>query len=238
MWVELIFLYVLVPPIVAGLVQPRLADALLRRLGVTFITFETGIPGGVFIFPLLLFTFVTMFVFLRLDPTFEHRALWNAHGLRSQFKRIALIFLIAAPLIALATWFLAYQTPFLPESGFFRLPREMPVLMLAITLIYPWISAYPQEITHRAFFFHRYRPIIGSGSVAFVLNVIAFSWLHAPMWNWIALVMTIPAGILFAWTYRRSHSALAAGFEHAMYGVWVFCTGLGYFVFTGNANGV
>lgn len=235
---EFIFLYVLVPPIVAGLVQPRLADAILRRIGITSISFETGLPGGLFIFPILLFTFVSMFIFLRLDPTFEHRSLWNVNGLRKEFKRITLIFLISAPLIALTTWFLANHTGYLPESGFFRLPRQIPWLMVAIIVFYPWISAYPQEITHRAFFFHRYAPIIGSGTSAFALNVIAFSWLHAPMWNWIALLMTIPAGILFAWTYRRSSSALAAGFEHAMYGIWVFCTGLGYFVFTGSANGM
>jgi hypothetical protein len=48
--------------------------------------------------------------------------------------------------------------------------------------------------------------------------------------------MTIPAGVLFAWTYLRTRSALASGFEHAIYGIWTFATGLGWFVFTGNAN--
>ena len=114
----------------------------------------------------------------------------------------------------------------------------MPIIILFICIGYPWLSAYPQEVTHRAFFFHRYRSIIGEGKIAFVLNVITFSWLHVTMWNWMALVMTIPAGILFAYTYLRSRSAMAAGFEHSIYGIWAFVCGLGYFVFTGNANGM
>ena len=119
---------------------------------------------------------------------------------------------------------------------FLYLPTNVPVLMLMIALLYPWVSAYPQEITHRAFFFHRYRHIIGEGRAAFVLNVLTFSWLHVMMWNWVAIIITLPAGVLFAQTYRKSNSALAAGFEHAIYGIWVFFVGLGYFVFTGNAN--
>tara|TARA_E500000318_G_scaffold14854_6_gene15031 strand:- start:53449 stop:53865 length:417 start_codon:yes stop_codon:yes gene_type:complete len=134
------------------------------------------------------------------------------------------------------TWLLARFTEIMPMERFLYLPTNVPVLMLMIALLYPWVSAYPQEITHRAFFFHRYRHIIGEGRVAFVLNVLTFSWLHVMMWNWVAIIMTLPAGVLFAQTYRKSNSALAAGFEHAIYGIWVFFVGLGYFVFTGNAN--
>ncbi|MEX0877197.1 MAG: CPBP family glutamic-type intramembrane protease, partial [Phycisphaerales bacterium] len=235
-WCEFAFLYVLVPPLVAGLMQPQMGDAVLRRVGIMNRTFEMGIPGGMILFPLLLLTFVSMFLFLRLDPTFESRKLWNWKGFRHELRRIALVFAVLGPLVLLAAWLVSRFTAVMPEDSFLRLPRENPGLMLAICLFYPWLSAYPQEITHRAFFFHRYRAIIGDGATAFVLNVIAFAWLHIVMWNWIAVVMTVPAGILFAWTYRRSDSALGAGFEHAIYGLWVFFTGLGYFVYTGNAG--
>lgn len=237
LWIEFVLLYGLVPPLVAGLVRPHRGDAILESLDIDWFSFETGLPGGIFIFPLLLFTFFSMLMFLRLDPSFDNRKLWNGAGFRREIRRILIVFAICGPIVLLATWFLAYHTVLLPERGFLRLPRELPLLMLLIALFYPWLSAYPQEITHRAFFFHRYKPIIGSGISAFVLNVIAFSWLHAPMWNWIAFAMTIPGGILFARTYRRSDSALAAGFEHAIYGIWVFFVGLGYFVFAGNMSG-
>ena len=189
-------------------------------------------------FPVLLFTFLSMFLYLGLDPTFENKRLWGWGRFKQDLKRIIAIFIPAAALILAITYVLAYHTTLLPESGFLRLPREMPFLILMISILYPWVSAYPQEITHRVFFFHRYRPILGEGKCIYWINVVTFSWLHITMWNWIALVMTIPAGILFAYTYRRTESALAAGFEHAIYGIWAFFCGLGYFVFTGNANAV
>lgn len=238
LWSELTFLYVLIPPIVAGLIQPQLGDDVLRSIGITGLSFDLGLPRGLFVFPLLLVTFVTMVLFLRFDPTFDNARLWNLAGFKRDLRRILKVFVPSAIIILITTWLLAFHTPLLPESGFLRLPREMPVVILFISIAYPWISAYPQEVTHRAFFFHRYRQILGEGHLAFTINVLTFSWLHITMWNWIAIVMTIPAGILFAYTYRRSNSALAAGFEHAIYGIWAFFCGLGYFVFTGNANGM
>ena len=237
LWSELTFLYVLVPPIVAGLIKPHLGDRVLRSVGITWFSFDLGLPRGLFVFPLLLVTFLSMLIFLRLDPTFDNTRLWNRAGFKRDLPRILKLFLPSAAIILGVTWLLAYHTPLLPESGFLRLPREMPLLILFISIGYPWISAYPQEVTHRAFFFHRYRTIIGEGHLAFTLNVLAFSWLQITMWNWIAILMTIPAGIFFAYTYRRSNSALAAGFEHAIYGIWAFFCGLGYFVFAGNVNG-
>ena len=46
-----------------------------------------------------------------------------------------------------------------------------------------------------------------------------------------ALLLTLPGGALFAWTYLRTKSTLAAGMEHALYGFWAFFVGLGWFVF-------
>lgn len=201
-------------------------------------SFDLGLPRGIFVFPVLILTFLSMFLFLRLDPSFDNSRLWGWARFKRDFRRIVLIFIPAAIGILAITYILAFHTSLLPESGFLRLPREIPIVLVFITIFYPWVSAYPQEITHRAFFFHRYRSILGEGRVAFWLNVVTFSWLHITMWNWIAIIMTIPAGILFAQTYRKSDSALAAGFEHAIYGIWAFFCGLGYFVFTGNANGV
>lgn len=238
LWCEFAGLYVLLPPLLAGLIQPHLGDAMLRRIGIMGLSFDVGLPRGVFVFPLLLFTFATMFLYLRLDKSFDNARLWGWSRFSGDFKRIITLFIYAASLLLIVTWVLAWHTDLMPVEQFLYLPRKVPLLMLAITLLYPWVSAYPQEITHRAFFFHRYRSIIGQGRTAFVLNVLTFSWLHITMWNWVAIVMTLPAGVLFAYTYRRSNSALASGFEHAIYGIWVFFCGLGYFVFTGNANPV
>jgi len=236
LWIEWITLYILTPPLIAGFTQPDRADPFLDRVGLGFISMDTGLPSGTFIFPLLIFTFVIMLLVLRKDPTFDNRKLWDLADLKSALRRILITFALAAPVILLASWYLAYRTDLLLESGFLRLPRELPLFMLAITIFYPWISAYPQEVTHRAFFFHRYAPILGSGTPILLINILCFSWLHAPMWNPVALIMTLPAGAIFACTYRRTNSTLAAGFEHALYGIWAFACGLGYFVFAGNAS--
>lgn len=236
LWIEWIGLYILTPPLIAALSQPELADPLLRNLGINNFSFETGLPSGAFIFPVLLVTFVTMLIYLRSDPTIDNKQLWNLNDLKRALRRILITFTITGPLILFASWYLAYHTPYLPESGFLRLPREIPIVLVFITIFYPWVSAYPQEVTHRAFFFHRYAPILGAGKTILILNIITFSWLHIPMWNPIALIMTLPAGIIFATTYLRTKSALAAGFEHAIYGIWAFACGLGYFVFTGSAG--
>lgn len=237
LWLEFCGLYLLVPPLIAALIQPERADALLRRMGIMHLSFDAGLSRGLFVFPVLLLTFVSMFLFLRLDPTFDNQRLWGWKRFQGDFRRIITQFIYAASLLLMLTWVLAWHTDIMPVERFLYLPREVPILMLFITMLYPWVSAYPQEITHRAFFFHRYRSIIGQGKLAFVLNVLTFSWLHITMWNWVAIIMTVPAGILFAYTYLKSRSALAAGFEHAIYGIWVFFCGLGYFVFTGNASG-
>ncbi|MFK7760170.1 MAG: CPBP family intramembrane glutamic endopeptidase [Phycisphaerales bacterium] len=238
LWMEWIGLYILTPPLIAALSQPALADELLINAGIENFSFETGIPSGAFIFPVLLFTFLSMLIYLRIDPTFDNKQLWNLSDLKKSLRRIMLTFAITAPIILFASWYLAYHTPYLPETGFLRLPRQLPIILVFITIFYPWVSAYPQEITHRAFFFHRYAPILGTGRTILILNILTFSWLHIPMWNPIALIMTLPAGIIFATTYLRTKSALSAGFEHAIYGIWAFACGLGYFVFTGSANGM
>lgn len=201
-------------------------------------SFETGLPSGVFIFPVLLITFLSMLLYLRLDKSFDNSRLWKNSDLRAALPRILITFAITGPIILFASWYLAYHTPFLPESGFLRLPRDLPLLIIMISIFYPWVSAYPQEVTHRAFFFHRYAPILGDGRKILIFNILCFVWLHAPMWNAIALIMTLPAGIIFALTYLRTKSVLAAGFEHAMYGIWAFACGLGYFVFTGSAGSI
>jgi len=238
LWIELTALYGVGPALVAALTQPHLADPILASVGLGASSFETGVPRWVFVFPVLAVSFVVLGAALIADRSFETARLWNWGGFLRERRRIGAVMAVGAPLLLFASWYFAFRTDLLPESGFLRLPREMPIAMALIAILYPWLSAYPQEVTHRAFFFHRYRPILGEGALAFALNVAAFSWLHAPMWNWVALVMTIPAGALFAWTYLRSKSTLAAGIEHGVYGVWAFFCGLGYFVFTGNVQGL
>jgi len=47
------------------------------------------------------------------------------------------------------------------------------------------------------------------------------------------VALTLPSGWLFADTYRRSESLLAASIEHALYGGFLFTVGLGRHFYNG-----
>ncbi|NRA59051.1 MAG: CPBP family intramembrane metalloprotease, partial [Phycisphaerales bacterium] len=187
---------------------------------------------------------VALALWLVFDRTYPTRQLWNWAGFKKDFRRIFGLFVLNAVAMISAAYLLSITTDIMtirgfdgePTDAFLRLPREAPIILLFIAIGYPWLSAYPQEITHRAFFFHRYRRIVPDIRVLFVLNVLAFTWLHAPFWHWMAFATTLPGGVFFAWTYLRTKSTLAAGMEHAIYGWWLFFTGMGWFVFAGSVG--
>jgi membrane protease YdiL (CAAX protease family) len=117
---------------------------------------------------------------------------------------------------------------FLPGQ-LFGFPRARPLLWLAIMFLYPLLSAFPQEVVYRAFLFHRYAPILRTETARTWASVFAFSFLHIVFGGWVAVALTIPAGYMFAQTYRRTGSLFLASLEHAAYGCIVFTTSLGQF---------
>lgn len=107
------------------------------------------------------------------------------------------------------------------------------VLPLIITLFYPWISVYPQNVIYRAFFCHRYRAILGGGWSLILLNAAAFSFGHVMFNNWVVLLLTFVGGLVFTRTYLKSRSLLLASIEHALYGLFCFYLGIGVFLVYG-----
>jgi len=181
-----------------------------------------GIPH----LPSLLLVAAACAVVLLRDRTFERRRLWNAGaaleaagdlGRRAFAAAIGLAALVAA---------------FYP-SRLLELPRQRPLVWAAIVVLYPLVSAWPQELVYRAFLLHRYRPIFGDRALAVAASAIAFSFLHVVYANWLALLVTLPAGALLAVTYRRTGSLAASTLEHTLYGVVAFTLGLGGFFFAG-----
>lgn len=123
---------------------------------------------------------------------------------------------------ALATW--------LPDVLLMLYPFLLPSI---ITLFYPWVSVYPQNMIYRAFFCQRYRPILGPGWGLILINAVLFSLGHIMFNNWIVLLLTFVGGIIFTRTYLKSHSLLLATIEHAMYGIFCFYLGIGVFLLYG-----
>lgn len=116
----------------------------------------------------------------------------------------------------------------------FGFPKAQPRLWLLVMFLYPLLSAYPQEVIYRAFFFHRYREILPARWAAILVSTLAFSFLHIIFDNWIAVILTIPAGYIFSRTYVRSGSLMLAAIEHGLYGCIIFTSGLGRFFYNPN----
>jgi membrane protease YdiL (CAAX protease family) len=64
----------------------------------------------------------------------------------------------------------------------------------------------------------------------------AFGFGHIIFHNWTAVALTLPGGLLFGKTYRRTSSLLAVSVEHALYGCAVFTIGYGKFLYEGTLS--
>ena len=243
LWLELVVLFFAVPGLLAAWVDPhRRFDGLFRSVGLGAIT-EVDWPRSRVLMPALLLFVAFITLWLLLDRSFPKRQLWNWRAARRDLPRVLGLFVLGGAAMLGVAWLLAEYTGVMTitrdgqtGTAFLRLPREAPWILVIIALAYPWFSAYPQEITHRAFFFHRYAPILRTPRTMIAVNALAFAWLHAPFWSGVALLMTFLGGVLFAVTYHKTRSTLAAGIEHAIYGWWAFFVGLGWFVFAGSVG--
>jgi uncharacterized protein len=98
--------------------------------------------------------------------------------------------------------------------------------LLLMTLIYPFSSAFPQELIFREFFFFRYRPIFRNEIVLIAINVILFAFAHIYFANWTILIFTLIGGIIFAFTYLKTKSLLVVTIEHTLFGMLILSSGL------------
>ena len=121
-----------------------------------------------------------------------------------------------------------------PGAAFFLI-RQNPQLMLMIALLYPLVSALPQELVFRPLFFRRYGALLPAGVTAQVaLNAAVFSFAHLMYWSWIVAALTFAGGLAFAWAYRVRGNFPEAVVLHAVAGVIVFAVGLGLYFYSGN----
>lgn len=219
----------------------NLRERVPRRLGVVAGLVAVGaaafalLPGY---WRLIGAPLVVLAGFLLLDLWFDRRLVWNVRGARRDVPRVLVTFLVGALLLGVTLW--AYE----PER-LFILARERPQILALIATMYPLLSVWPQELAFRVFFFHRYAELFARSGVptehrtensrwAFLLlNALVFAWAHIVMLNPLALVICVPGGLLFAYTYARTRSLAAVWLEHALYGVWIFTVGWGWYFFAG-----
>lgn len=120
-----------------------------------------------------------------------------------------------------------------PQAAFVLL-REQPLLMLMIALLYPIVSALPQEIVFRPLFFRRYVGLLPRGRKVMWVNAAVFSLAHLMYWSWIVAAMTFVGGLVFAWAYEEKRSFPLAFALHSVAGVVLFAAGMGIYFYSGN----
>ena len=97
-------------------------------------------------------------------------------------------------------------------------------------ILYPILSALPQELVFRSFFYRRYADLF-PGHTIYAVNLFCFAFMHLMFHNWIAPLLSAIAGALFTYSYRQHRSLKWVAIEHGFYGCMVFTAGIGsYFV--------
>jgi len=178
------------------------------------------------IIPLLLLVAGCCLLVLVRDPAFDRARLGLGGGLGAGLRRPLLVFVIAGSVLTVAV------AALLPEQ-LLALPRQRPGLWLLILILYPVLSVYPQELIFRTYLFHRSRGLLRHPGLQVVASAVAFGLAHLLLANWIAPALCTLGGLLFARTYQRTGSTLAACLEHALWGDLVFTIGLGRFFYGG-----
>jgi membrane protease YdiL (CAAX protease family) len=156
---------------------------------------------------------------------FSWREVWRGRGWsRRKIGLAALRFGVATlAMIALAI----DKVP----DRLFAFPTQRPGVWLIVMLLYPLLSALPQEWVFRSFFFRRYAPLFPHKTAMIAASAGAFSFAHILFLNWITPLLSLFAGLFLASSYQKHRSLRDATIEHAFYGDMVFTVGLGvYFV--------
>jgi CAAX protease family protein len=200
---------------------------MLLLLALEFLVLFFGIPLLIFYrvlpnapIPYLFIAGTVTFLILRQDSS----QLFSFRGVAANLPRLLLRDAIFLLLLGLAVWFFA------PEFLFSMIKRS-PLLWAVIMLLYPLLSVYPQELLYRAFFFHRYQPLFGSGWFMLIASACAFGFVHIIFGNWLAVGLCIIGGFLFALTYQQSSSLVLTCIDHALFGNFLFTIGLGQFFY-------
>ena len=216
---------------IAGLVLARAIECAVLFAGVPLLIYFDILPLNLMMLVLGVFG-VVVFVFLLLDKSFDRKRLWNTRAALRDMPVFIPLCIVGALLMFIGT-LLHDRFEWGPEL-LFGFPTRNTGIYIAVMLLYPLFSVYPQELIYRAFFFHRYAVLFRTPTAMIIASALAFGWGHLIFENVLAVALSTAGGVLFAWTYHRSKSLAACWLEHAIYGDWLFTVGLGWYFFTGS----
>jgi len=145
------------------------------------------------------------------------------------FIRIIIRWIFASLILFIITFY------FFNEK-FFIIQNNKPEILWKIMILYPILSALPQEFIFCKFFFYRYKSIFKSDNNLVISSALFFSITHILFLNFIAPILSFIGGLLFANTYNKHRSLLLVSIEHGLYGNTLFFIGLGWYFWGGSIN--
>jgi membrane protease YdiL (CAAX protease family) len=179
------------------------------------------------ILPLIWLTALYCHMIYRVIEGVPTRVWWGAAAVTwENLRPILRRFVVCAALLAGATWALA-------PGLLFGFVRTNPAFWLLVMMLYPVLSVVPQEIIFRSFFFARYPRLFTTRRVMVVASGVTFGLAHLVFHNWVAPLLCMVGGMLFAQTYYRHRSLMLVAIEHALYGDFIFTLGLGRYFYHG-----
>ena len=179
------------------------------------------------VIPLVIVIAVGCGWYLLKNRGFDRCCIWRVQGLRTHMKEMLLALAVPALPLALVTYLFM-------QDKFLAMPSAKPEAWLLLLVLYPLLSAYPQEVVFRGFFFQRYRPLFPDPRVMVLASGVSFGLAHVFYGNWVAPVVAGLGGVLFGYRYLRSKSLVAVGVEHGLWGNLLYTIGLGWFFYSGS----
>ncbi len=203
-------------------------------LSFEFIAFFIAVPVVLFFHPtrwdghaaLWLFSIYALIVMWRM-PRFSWAKLWNGKGWTLDQRKHALLRFMAS------TAFVIIFAAIIVPQRLFSFPLERPGVWLIVMVLYPILSALPQELVLRSFLFRRYGELFGDGKLMIAVNAFTFGFIHVMFHNWVSPLLSAVAGGLFAYSYTQHRSLKWAALEHGLYGNMVFTIGIGFYFLAG-----
>jgi len=205
-----------------------------KLLALEFFLLCVCLPSVIIAFKLAPFMFAFLwgaaaycFIVLKFRHKGHLKALWKWEAVSWASMKPILIRWVFASIGMLG--FIYFYDPERMFGMFERAPLFIPFLLI----MYPILSALPQEFIFCSFFFERYKKFFTTEKSMIIASAIVFAYAHVLFINWVAPLLSLIAGLIFATTYARTKSLALVTIEHGLYGNVLFLVGLGWYFYGG-----
>lgn len=202
------------------------AEWLILFFGVPLAVSQRWIPlnGGLSKIGLLFGAALACFLYLMWDKNFNKRRLCGLSKIKLIWKSLAGRVIACTVLLLVLCYLLA-------PNMLFAFVKNAPQMWLMVFILYPFLSAWPQELIYRAFMFQRYKKLFGDNYGMIAASSLAFAFLHVIYLSWVSMTLTLIAGYIFSMNYKKTGYLATVALEHAIYGNLVFTIGMGIFFY-------